>query len=148
MATSISKILVPTIGDSSSEEAFRLACTISKNTKAILYALYVIEISHELPLDSEVNSAHGEGILNRTEELAKEMKYRVEAELIQARQAGPAIVQEAQARGADLIVMGIPYKRRYGHFTAGETATYVLKSALCPVVTWREQVRAGPVPGR
>jgi len=124
-----------------------LACTMSKDTKAMLYALYVIEVGHELPLDSELDSAHGESALSRTEDVAKEMKCHVEAELIQARRAGPAIVQEAQERGAELIVMGIRYKRRYGQFTLGETATYVLKNAPCPVITWREQAKAGPVPG-
>ena len=147
MATSVSKILVPTSGDSSGEEAFRLACTLSKDTKAMLYTLYVIEVSHELPLDSEVDPARGESVLSRTEDVAKEMKCHVEAGLIQARRAGPAIVQEAQERGAELIVMGIPYKRRYGQFTLGETATYVLKNAPCLVITWREQAKAGPVPG-
>ena len=141
------KVLVPVKGDRAGEEAFRLACKLSKQNKAKLYALYVIEVAQELPLDAAVDSSLGEDILNRIEALGQEEKHPVEAEYLQARHAGPAIVQEALARNAELIVMGIPCKSRYGSFTLGETASYVLKNSLCPVVLWREQLGASSYPG-
>jgi nucleotide-binding universal stress UspA family protein len=141
------RVLVPVKGDGAGEEAFRLACKLSKQNKAKLYVLYVIEVAQELPLDAAVDPSQGEDILNRIEVLGQDEKYPVEAEYLQARHAGPAIVQEAIARKAELIVMGIPYKNRYGSFTLGETASYILKNSPCPVVLWREQLRASSYSG-
>ena len=137
----VEKILVPVNGDQTGEDAFRLACGLSKERKSKLYALYIIEVAQELPLDAEVESAHGEATLRRIEAVSQEEKCRVEAEYLQARYAGPAITQETLGKGIDLIVLGIPYKQRFGQFTLGETASYILKNAPCPVILWRE--RAG-----
>ena len=136
------KILVPVKGDPTSEDAFRLACGLSKEHKATLYALYVIEVPQDLPLDAEVESAYGEATLRRIEAVSQEEKCRVKAEYLQARYAGPAVTQETLERGIDLIVLGISYKQRFGRFTLGETASYILKNAPCPVILWREQSRA------
>ena len=130
---------MPIKGDKTGENAFRLACGLYKESKAKLYALYVIEVKQELPLDAQVDPTKGETILGRIEAVGQEEKYPVEAEYVQARHAGPAIVQEALEKGVELIVLGIPYKRRFGQFTLGETASYILKNAPCPVILWREQ---------
>ena len=57
---------------------------------------------------------------------------------MQARDTGPAVVDEAEEFGADLIVMGLPYKRRFGEFNLGRTVPYVLKNAACRVILFRE----------
>ena len=139
MAQKINKILVPVNGDTAGEEAFRLACDLSKENKSQVRVLYVIEVGQELPLDAEVDTAKGESILNHIEAVGQEEKCQVKAEYIQARHAGPAIVQEAYQRNSELIVMGIPYKRRLGSFALGNTASHILKHAPCPVVMLREQ---------
>ena len=135
-------ILVPVNGDRAGEGAFRLACGLARESKARLYAVHIIEVTHDLPLDAEVDPAHAEAALDRIEAVSHEEKYRVEAQCLQARSAGPAIVEEASQRGADLIVVGINYKRYMGRatgrFTVGETASYLLTNAPCPVVLWRE----------
>ena len=66
----IKNVLIPTKGDDVGEDAFRLACGICKENKAKLYALYVIEVKQELPLDAEVDPRLGENILGRIEALA------------------------------------------------------------------------------
>ena len=141
MALRLKNVLVPTKGDKIGEDAFRLACGICKDNKAKLYALYVIEVTQELPLDAELDPTHGESILAQIEAVGAEEKCAVAGEYVQARHSGPAIVQEALERKIDLIVLGIPYKRRLGQFTLGGTATYILKNAPCPVILWREQAR-------
>lgn len=141
MAPNAKKILVPVKGDGTEEEAFRLACRIAKETKAHLYALYVIEVKQELPLDVEVDPTQAEAILDRLEALGHEERCRIKAEYLQARQAGPAIVQEAQKACVELIVLGIHYRRRFGQFVLGSTTSYVLENAPCPVVLWREKTR-------
>ena len=138
----IKNILVPIKGDQAGEQAFRLACGLSKESKAKLYALYIIEVKPELPLDAEVDPAHGETILRRIEAVSQEETCHLEAEYLQARHAGPAIVQESLERGVELIVLGVTYKRRFGQFTLGDTTSYVLKNAPCPVIMWREQAGA------
>lgn len=139
MARKINNILVPVNGGKAGDEAFHVACDLSKANKAQVRVLCVIEVGQELPLDAEVDTALEEGILSRIESLAKEAKCSVQAEYLQARHAGPAIVQEALARGIGLIVMGIPYKHRLGSFTLGTTASHVFKHASCPVILARER---------
>ena len=147
MAKNETRILVPIKEGKTGEDAFRLACRLCNESKAKIYALYVIEIGRELPLDAEVDPEVGEAILHRVEAVGREEKREVDAEYLQARHAGPAIVQEALQRQVELIVLGIPYKRRFGQFTLGETATYVLKNARCPVILCREQAGAASSTG-
>jgi len=139
MSNNRKNILVAIRGGIAGEEAFRLACGIAKGTKGKIYALYVIEVKQELPLDAEIDPAKGEEILRRMEALGKEEKCHMEGEYLQARRAGPAIVQEAINRASELVVLGIPYQRNHGQFSLGETAIYVMKNAQCPVILWREQ---------
>ena len=132
--------MVPVKGEPADLEAFRLACHLSLESKAKLYALYVIEVPMELPVDAEIveETAKAEEILGRIESLAKEKKCPVHAEVIQARRAGPAIVQEALERDANLVVLGTTYKYNDGDHTAENTSFYVLSHATCSVLLWRE----------
>jgi nucleotide-binding universal stress UspA family protein len=51
------------------------------------------------------------------------------------------VVDEARERSADLIVIGLTYKKRFGEFDLGKTTPYVLKNAHCRVWVCRaEQV--------
>ena len=76
--------------------------------------------------------------LDEVEKLGSASQLAVETELVQARDTGPALVDEAVEWGADLIVMGLPYKRRFGEFNLGKTVPYVLKNATCRVMLFRE----------
>ena len=143
----VKKILVPIKGDSAGDNAFRLACGLAKEGKAQVYALYVIEVQRDLPVDAEVETTEEEAILDHIEAVAHEEKCPVEAEYLQARCAGPAIVQEALQKRIELIVLGISHKRQLGTYSLGETATYVLKDAPCPVIIWREQARVATTSG-
>ena len=139
MTKNAKTILVPINGDEATVEAFRLGCSMSKDQKAKLYALHVIEVKNELPVDAEVDASNGEAILERIEAVGAGTKCQVQAEYLQARRAGPAIVQEASNKEVGLIILGIPHKRQLGRFAIGETASYILKNALCPVILWRQQ---------
>jgi hypothetical protein len=52
-------------------------------------------------------------------------------------------VEEAIEAGADLILLGVPYRRKFGEFDLGKTVPYVLKHAPCEVWICRE-----PIPTR
>ena len=136
----VDKILVPVHGNGGDDEALRLAGKIARVNKAKVHALYIIEVKRDLPLDAEISqeTAKAEKVLHHLEQLGKELKCSVEATLLQARDVGPAVVQEAVERGAELIVMQMPYKKRFGSFTLGDTIPYILKNAPCQVLLCRE----------
>ena len=121
-------------------EAFRIACGLGREAKSKLYALYVIEVKRALPVDAEVTSevAKGEDILSEIETVSREEKAAVSAEIVQSRQAGPAVMHEALERDADLIILGLPAKGLNNSFHLGENVSYILKNASCPVLLWRE----------
>ena len=143
------KILVPVSGEASDREALSLACDMTRATKGKVYVLYVIEVERELPLDAETGEGidKGEEVLQRMEELGKSFHGRIQAEILRARDAGPAVVQEAEEREVEAIVMAVPYKKHHGVFSLGHTVPYILKNAVCPVLLWRKQAGANGTEG-
>ena len=136
----LSRILVPLKGDRADEETVRLACNLGKQYKAAVYVLHVIEVKQALPLDADLPDEfqHGEEVLEMAEKAAQGLGVSVEAELIQARSVGSAIVDVSIERHVDLIIIPVTYRRRFGDFYLGQTAPYVLKHAPCRVWVLRE----------
>jgi nucleotide-binding universal stress UspA family protein len=134
------KILVPVTGNQVDDEVMRLACRLAKKNKAKIWAVYVIAVKRSLPLEAEIESeiTKSESVLNRAQSVADEEDYEVETDVLQAREAGSAIVDEAAERGVDLILMGISYKRRFGQFSLGTVVPYVLTNAPCRVILYHE----------
>ena len=134
------KILVPVVGTEADEEAMKLACRLAKKDKGKVWAFCVVAVKRALPLDAEIDSEiqNAENVLDHVERVAEEEDYEVETDVLQAREAGPAIIDEAVERGVDLILMGIKYKRRFGQFSLGSVVPYVLKNAPCPVILYQE----------
>jgi len=133
-------ILVPVTGTEADEEAMKLACRLTKKNKAKIRAVYVITVKRTLPLDAEIEPEiqKAEGILDQIERVAEEQDYEVETDLLQAREAGPTIVDDAVEQEADLILMGVKYKRRFGQFSLGSTVLYVLRNAPCRVILYHQ----------
>lgn len=139
------RVLVPVKGNRSDEEAIALACSVVKKGRDTkIYALYVIEVQRMLPLDADLpdENERGENALQHAEQVAARFDQTIETDLLQAREVGPAIVDEAVERGAELIILGIEYKRKFGEFTLGKTTPYVLKNAPCRVWVCREETPA------
>jgi len=133
------KILVPVIGSQADEEVIKLACRLAKQDKSEVHALYIITVKRDLPLDAEIQPEiqKAEDILNHIETVAEKEKYKIDTDLLQARQVGQAIVDEAAKQGFDLILMGLRYKKRFGEFSLGEVVPYVLKNAPCYVIVYQ-----------
>ncbi len=127
--------MVPLTGHPSSIEAVTIAAQMAKAAKGKVFSIHVIEVLRSLPLnaDMQAEARRGEQILRRGEEAAAQVGYPVRSALVQAREAGQAIVEEAYDRGVDCIVLGVPYKRILGAFQLGSTAEYVMKNADCHV---------------
>jgi nucleotide-binding universal stress UspA family protein len=143
-----SRILVTLAGHEVDSETVRLTCRMATRLRAEgkeaarIYAVHVVEVNRALPLSAPVENQidRGEHILDAAENIAAEYDLEIETEMVQARDTGPAIVGEAGEWLADLIVMGLPFKRRFGEFYLGKTAPYVLKNAPCRVILFRERL--------
>ena len=135
-----SSVLVAVRGERCDVEAVRLGFELLNSHKGKLHILYVIEVERGLPIDAVIApaTAKGEEVLKHMEEITKAYKCRTEAELVQAREAGSALVQEAVERNVDAIVLAVPETEHYGSFSLGETIPYVLKNAPCRVVVCRD----------
>lgn len=133
--------LVPVKGNIFDEDVVGLACSLVRPAKGLVRILYVIEVPRSLPLDAEVavESLRGEQVLGRLEQLGKSYKCRVEGEILQARELGPAVVREAEDRKVDVVVTGVPYQESYGTPTVGELVPYLLKHSPCRVLVYREE---------
>jgi nucleotide-binding universal stress UspA family protein len=140
------KILVPVVGSEVDGEAMKLACRLAKKekekdkSKGKIWAVSVVAIKRALPLDAEIDSEirRAEDVLDKVQSVAEEGEFEIETDVLQARDVGPAIVDEAVERGVDLIVMGIVYKRQFGQFSLGDVVPYVLKNSPCPVILYQQ----------
>ena len=134
------KILVSVVGTDADDEAIRLACQLAKKDKGKIWAIYVITVRRSLPLDAQIESEirKAEEILDHAQSVAEEEEYELETELLQAREAGPTIVDEAVEHEVDLILMGAEHKRRFGQFSLGSVLPYVLKNAPCRVILYHQ----------
>ena len=138
------KILVPVTGTPVDDDTMRLACQLAKKNKGKIWAVYVITVKRSLPLDAEIRSetTKAEEILDHISTVAEEADYEVETDLLQSREVGPTIVDEAVEREVDLIIMGLSYKRRFGQFSLGNVLPYVLQNAPCQVILYHQYTPA------
>ena len=134
------QILVPVSGTGADAETIKLACRLAKRDKGKVWAVSVVTIKRALPLDAEIESEvkKAEEILDKAEAVAGEEDYEIETDVLQAREVGPAIVDEAVERGVSLILMGITYKQSFGQFSLGNVVPYVLKNSPCPVILYQQ----------
>ena len=133
------RILLAVAGREAEDDAMRMACRIAKRNKAKIWSVYVITIKRALPLNAEIESEirKAENVLDHIETIAEDEDYTIDTDVLQAREAGPAIIDEANEKECDLIVMGINYKRRFGQFSLGNVVPYVLQNAPCPVILYQ-----------
>ena len=116
---------------------------MAKGSDAELVAVHVVEVDWTLPIDADIagNSEEAQRVLDMAESAAEAARVKLEPVLLQARDVGAAIVDEASERSADLLVTGLPYKKRFGgDFAIGRTVPYVLKNAPCAVWVVREPI--------
>jgi nucleotide-binding universal stress UspA family protein len=122
----------------------RMAATIAKPAKADLIGVHVVEIDWSMPLDIDVagRSEEIQQVLDLAEAAAEAVGVKLESVLLQARDVGAALVDEAVERAADLLVVGLAYRTKFGgDFAMGRTIPYVLKNAPCAVWVVREPIQ-------
>jgi nucleotide-binding universal stress UspA family protein len=140
----MNRIIVPVSGYTCDQRALEVAVMLADgNTEISL--VRVVEVAQSLPLEAEM-PAEIEGCeraLDTAEEIARRLAkgkvIRITPELLQARAAGPAIVDEAIDKNADMIVLSLRNHRRHGQKTQGSTVDYVLRNAPCEVIVTRRR---------
>lgn len=142
-ALGYSRIVVPVHGTNADKRAIEVAGMLGSGKNAEIVLVHVVEVAQALPLEADLPTEIGDGeeTLREAAEWARKASAsrvgRISPELLQARSAGAAIVDEAVERGADVIVMALCQHMRHGRPTQGKTVPYVLENAPCEVVVTR-----------
>ena len=142
-APAFQRAVIALTGGPVDAQVVRLAAEVARPLKAELVGVHVVEIEWSLPLDADiaVRSEEAQRVLDIAEGIAEDSHVRMESVLLQARDIGSALVDEAVEREADLLVLGLPYRQRFGgDFAIGRTVPYVLKNAPCAVWVVREPI--------
>jgi nucleotide-binding universal stress UspA family protein len=127
-------ILVPVVSGPEGHEAIDLAARLAAERGSTIVALRVLVVPLEQPLDSPmaVEEAEADRLLDDARLAASAYGVRTIDRMVQARNAGRAIVEEAQRRQSEIVVLGAPRLRHRAIF--GKTVDYVLKNAPCRVM--------------
>jgi APA family basic amino acid/polyamine antiporter len=125
-------IVVPVVRSPETEEALVAAARLAAERRATIVAVTVIEVPLSLPLDAELpeEEAAADELLDEARAFVEAYGVRVLTRILRARRAGPAIVEEAVSRNAELIVVGAPRRRirRRGPLFGG-TVDYILRAS-------------------
>ena len=115
-----------------------VACRLASERGAQIVALSVVEVPLDSPLTARLPEREAEANRELDEAAAIAASYGVSlvTRLERAHAAGPAIVTEADAREAEIIVLGAPRGRLASSQAAmlGSAVDYVLKHAHCRVL--------------
>ncbi len=136
---SLRSLLVPFNGTPVTLGALSLATRLAQLSKGRVSAVYVIEVARHLPLEAELPEEieRSERIFAGAREAFRDRMSMIEFALLQARNAGATIVDEAVNIEADAIVLGIPEKRHAEDAALGSTAEFILDHAPCRVILYR-----------
>jgi basic amino acid/polyamine antiporter, APA family len=130
------RVLVPMKLGPIGEEMVATAVALAKERDAEVDVLFVILVPLDQELDAPLHDLEEQAAASLAEAvlLGDENGVRVEPITVRARGLGKAIVEEAAARGSDLVVVGSsPRWRRQSAFFS-PTVDYVLRHAPCEVL--------------
>jgi len=130
------QILVPIVGSRVTDEMMVLACQLATEKRSSIDGLYVIEVPLNLPLDARLvnERAKADTVLAAAALIASQFKVKFAPNVITARSAGRAIVEEAETRRSEVIILGTMRKRRIADRAFGRTTDYVVDHAPCEVL--------------
>ena len=139
-------ILVPTDGSEYSELALPHAITIAKATGAKITALYVVDTSAFAGIPTggiwenmrKLLLEEGERAVAHVKEMAEKEGIKTTT-LVEEGAPAEKIVDVAQKRDVDVIVMGTAGKTGFNRFLLGSVAERVVRGAPCPVMVIRRK---------
>ena len=138
LALEYRRLLVPVVGGQPSDAAMDLACRLAAERGSRIVALSVLEVPLDRPVTDEQPELERDANreLDQAAAVGDSYGVRVLTRLERAHSAGTAIVNEADARNSEIIVLGSPRRSLTAAQSAvfGKTVDYVLKHAPCRVL--------------
>jgi nucleotide-binding universal stress UspA family protein len=148
-----SKILVPLDGSPTAWRGVQEALVLAKDLRARLVVLHVVD---DYPMMAEVASAevfeemrrrlmqYGEDVLGKARRQAEEAGVPCECVLRETPSLRPfdVIVEEANMRRCDLIVMGTHGRKGLSRLALGSNAEMVVRESPVPVLLVRQHEQA------
>jgi APA family basic amino acid/polyamine antiporter len=127
--------LVPIFGDDVSASGLRSAAKLIGREEGVVYAIYVLVVPWQLSLEAglEEEEAHGRSVLESARIQARRAGIKIRTGLIRTRNAGSALVEEAERTGCDVIYWSTIHAPA-GEHGIGPTAAYLLKVRPCRVI--------------
>ncbi|HEY2354806.1 MAG TPA: universal stress protein [Gaiellaceae bacterium] len=132
-------ILVPIAPGYPSDEAMDFACRLAAERRASIVAVTAIEIPLDMPLDTflpdDVHEANEQ--LDEARAIGESYGVRVTGRIARTRNIGRAIVDEAERRNSEVIVMAGPRRmqlQRGRRQIFGDAVDFVLRHAPCRVM--------------
>jgi nucleotide-binding universal stress UspA family protein len=119
------------------EEMLATAIALAKERNAEVEAVTVVRVPRRYPLEGPLPpevDARVKAALEEARLLGEDYGVEVRTGVVRARSIGHAIVEEAEARDADVVVLGSsPRWRRQSRFFS-PTVDFVLRRAPCEVL--------------
>jgi APA family basic amino acid/polyamine antiporter len=133
-----SSLLVPLVDNAASERAVQVACRLAAERGATITAVTVIEVPPQLPLDAHMREEEQDAraVLMRAEAVADSYGISIAGRILRARDAGLAIVEQAEILEVEAVVLGAERRPRLRPRAPvfGKTVQEVLKGAPCRVL--------------
>ncbi|MGH2460538.1 MAG: universal stress protein [Chloroflexota bacterium] len=129
------QILVPVLGGPRADRSVALAAQMARARRAPIEVFYPIEVPWTLPLNARLPRAetHAREVLERAHRIAQRFGVHLVTRVANVRDVGRAIVHEAVATGADVILLGdIP--EQAGEARLNPTVSYVYNHAPSEVI--------------
>ena len=139
----IEKILAPLDFSPCSDRALQQALELARRTGAVLHTLFA-EVLHGDPFGTPTQPATPAAKLRaRIKQLIEEevplgydpASVQMQHTVVRGLAPGPAILEYAEDKNIDLIVMGTHGRRGVRHLLLGSVAEEVVRLAPCPVLT-------------
>src|ERR1700704_3355603 len=110
----LTNILVPLAGTAIDHDVIEFAIALGRQTKAKITVVHVIEVKWNMQLDAALDAEleRGEEVLARAEKVSEKLGAHITTEVLQAREASAAIVDTAVEQKSELILIGMPYRKR------------------------------------
>jgi APA family basic amino acid/polyamine antiporter len=129
-------ILMPISSDRVDDEMTATALQLAAESGTRLVVMYPIEVPLAKPLSApmEAQTAEAEVQLREAAALGRQYGVDVITRIVRTRSVGQAIVDEAERRRSEIIVLGARNRAKPGQRLLGPTIDYVLRNASCRVM--------------
>ncbi len=127
------KILLSYDGKESAQQALEYSL---KHARSLNADLDIVTIVVRKSTDQSEDIETAEKLLTRAEKICREKNINCKTKLLINKQnAGEAIVDYAEGKGYEFIIVGITKTSKLGKLLLGSNAQYVILNATCPVLT-------------